>query len=91
MIEWPPPMLNSMKAHKVRVWMSKNIANNIAFYRKTAGLTQTQLAELLGKKQPQVARWERTNYGRHTLNSLVLIATALNVQVEDLLTHKEEE
>lgn len=85
MIVWPPHLLNSVKAQKIRETMAKNIACNITHYRKQRGLTQQELGIILNRKQPHIARWERKSYGRHTLNSLVYIATALDVQVSDLI------
>lgn len=39
--------------------IKENISNNIVFYRKKAGLTQSQLAEKLGVKTTTVSTWER--------------------------------
>lgn len=36
-----------------------NISKNIAYYRKGAGLTQSQLADRLGVKTTSVSSWER--------------------------------
>ena len=36
-----------------------NIANNIGYYRKKMGMTQTQLADFLGVKTTTVSTWER--------------------------------
>ena len=36
-----------------------NIANNISFYRKKSGLTQSQLADKMGVKTTTVSTWER--------------------------------
>jgi uncharacterized protein len=45
--------------------------------RKARGLTQRLLAELLGVKQPQIARWESTGYRTASLERLNAVAEAL--------------
>lgn len=50
--------------------------------RKMAGLTQTELAELIGSKQPVIARLEDADYEGHSLTMLQRIAIALNQRVE---------
>ena len=47
-----------------------------------AGLTQTELAELIGSKQPVIARLEDADYEGHSLTMLQRIAIALNQRVE---------
>lgn len=39
--------------------IKENISNNIVYYRKKIGLTQSQLAEKLGVKTTTVSTWER--------------------------------
>jgi len=39
--------------------IKENISNNIVYYRKKNGLTQSQLAEKLGVKTTTVSTWER--------------------------------
>jgi len=46
--------------------------------RTDAGLTQKQLAELIGTKQPVIARLEDADYDGHSLKMLQKIAVALN-------------
>lgn len=69
--------------------LSIAIANNIRNRRQELGMTQEKLAQLTKKKQPDIARLERPSYGRHTINSLVRIATALDTTVVYLVTIKE--
>ncbi len=47
-----------------------------------AGLTQTELAKLVGSKQPVIARLEDADYEGHSLTMLQRIAIALNQKVE---------
>ena len=37
----------------------QNIKNNLIDLRKRKGLTQTEIAEIVGKKAPSVASWEQ--------------------------------
>ena len=53
------------------------IARAIFDLRKQAGLTQSQLAELVGTQQPAIARLEDADYVGHSLSMLERIASAL--------------
>lgn len=55
-----------------------SVARMIYDARTSAGLTQQELAELIGTKQPVIARLEDANYRGHSLNMLNRIANALN-------------
>lgn len=59
-----------------------HIARLIYQARIEAGLSQQQLAELVGTKQPDIARLEDADYQGHSLNMLNRIATALNQRLE---------
>ena len=50
--------------------------------RIAAGLTQQQLAELVGTKQPVIARLEDADYEGHTVGMLNRVASALNQRLE---------
>jgi ribosome-binding protein aMBF1 (putative translation factor) len=54
------------------------IAQMIYDGRTKAGLTQRQLADLIGTKQPVIARLEDADYQGHSLSVLNRIAQALN-------------
>ena len=58
------------------------VARLIYKARKMASLTQTELAELIGSKQPVIARLEDADYEGHSLTMLQRIAIALNQRVE---------
>ena len=58
------------------------IARAIHELRTRAGLTQEQLARLVGTKQPAIARLEDADYGGHSLSMLERIATALHHRME---------
>ena len=55
------------------------IAYQIQALREKEGLSQTAFAELTGKKQSVISRLEDTEYGKVSIQSLLDIASALNV------------
>jgi len=59
------------EAAKQEVWLQ------LVEARRSAGLTQTELAERLGVSQAQVARIERRGYDAYTLNTLRRYVQAL--------------
>ncbi len=67
------------------------VAQLIYEARTKAGLTQKQLAELIGTKQPVIARLEDADYEGHSLSMLQKIARALNQRVTIHLTPIEDE
>ena len=62
--------------------LNAEVARLIYDARMAAGLTQTQLAALIGTKQPVIARLEDADYEGHSLSMLQRIATALNQRIE---------
>lgn len=60
------------------------IAEEIYNARKAAGLTQAQLATMIGTQQPVIARIESADYDGHSLNLLkrIAIATKRRLHVE---------
>ena len=62
--------------------VNAEVARLIYKARKMAGLTQTELAKLIGSKQPVIARLEDADYEGHSLTMLQRIAIALNQRVE---------
>lgn len=58
------------------------VAQLIYDVRTKAGLTQKQLADLVGTKQPVIARLEDADYEGHSLTMLQRIAAALGHKVE---------
>ena len=55
------------------------IAFQIRSLRNRQNLKQSELAQLLGVKQPLVSSWENPNYGKYTLNTLNGFAKAFDV------------
>ena len=62
--------------------LNAQVAAIIYQVRTKAGLTQQELADLVGTKQPVIARLEDANYEGHSLTMLQRIAQALNKRVE---------
>jgi ribosome-binding protein aMBF1 (putative translation factor) len=62
--------------------LNAHVARLIYEARTAAGLTQQQLADLVGTKQPDIARLEDADYQGHSLTMLHRIATALNRRLE---------
>jgi transcriptional regulator with XRE-family HTH domain len=65
-----------------RATVNALVAKLIYDARKKAHLTQRQLAELVGTRQPVIARLEDANYEGHSLTMLQRIAKAVNRRVE---------
>jgi ribosome-binding protein aMBF1 (putative translation factor) len=61
--------------------INAEVAQLIYAARTKAGLTQKQLAELMGTKQPVIAILEDANYEGHSLSMLQKIAHVLNQKV----------
>ena len=71
--------------------INAEVAQLIYEARTKAGLTQKQLAELIGTKQPVIARLEDADYEGHSLSMLQKIAHALNQRVVIHLTPMDEQ
>jgi len=65
-----------------RETLNAKVAMMVYEARTRAGLTQAQLAELVGTKQPVIARLEDADYEGHSLSMLQRIAAALNARLE---------
>jgi len=59
-----------------------SIAGQIFDLRTQAGLTQKQLAGLVGTTQSVISRLEDADYGKHTLSMLDRIASVLHCRLE---------
>lgn len=62
--------------------INAEVAAMIYRARTAAGLTQGQLARLVGTSQPAIARLEDADYDGHSLTMLRKIAGALNKRLE---------
>jgi transcriptional regulator with XRE-family HTH domain len=74
-----------------REHLNGRIASLIYDAREDAGLTQQQLAELIGTRQSVIARLEDADYRGHSLTMLAKIAHALDrsvrVELEPIATN----
>jgi ribosome-binding protein aMBF1 (putative translation factor) len=70
--------------------LNAHVARLIYEARTGAGLTQRQLAELIGTQQPDIARLENADYQGHSLNMLHRIAMALNQRLDISFEPAEE-
>lgn len=62
--------------------VNAEVARMVYDARTAAGLTQAQLARLIGSTQPVIARLEDADYRGHSLTMLRRIAMALGKQLE---------
>jgi len=62
--------------------LNVRVARLIYDARTEAGLTQAQLAELVGTQQPAIARLEDADYEGHSLSMLGRIAEALHKRLD---------
>lgn len=63
----------------------RKLGENIACHRKTAGLSQDQLADKIGMERRSIQRYERGERDP-TYSHLVLIAEALGVSMSELVS-----
>jgi len=73
------PELREMIAEEA---VHAQVARMICEARTAAGLTQKQLADLLGTQQSTIARLEDADYQGHSLGMLRRIAEALHQKLE---------
>ena len=67
-----------------------DIGGNIRKYRKAKGLTQNELAEIIGSSQHRIANYER-GIREPRLSTIEAIANALDVTVPELLGYEVAE
>jgi ribosome-binding protein aMBF1 (putative translation factor) len=72
----------TVKAGIAEARINLQVAQMIYDARTKAGLSQRQLADLVGSKQPVIARLEDADYEGHSLTMLQRIATALKQRLE---------
>jgi len=72
----------SFKEKLDRAGQAWDIAFQIIALREKAGLTQKQLADLVGTKQSNIARLESADYTGYTLKTLEKVTRALRSRLE---------
>lgn len=60
--------------------------SRIREFRKRAGITQEELAQLLGVSRPAVAQWER-GINNPRADMLIKLANLFKCSIDDLLYH----
>ncbi len=70
--------------------INAQVAQLIFEARTKAGLSQQQLAERIGTKQPNIARLEDGDYDGHSLTMLQRVARALDQRLEIAFQPLEE-
>jgi ribosome-binding protein aMBF1 (putative translation factor) len=84
MVKEDPELQEMVRESALNAQVSQIIYNA----RKQAGLTQKQLADLVGTTQSVIARLEDADYEGHSLSMLARIAAALNQKVEIKISPK---
>lgn len=69
--------------------MKKTLGTMISSLRKDKGMTQLELAEIMGVTDKAVSKWER-DLSRPDINSIPKLAEILEISVEDLIQGKTE-
>jgi ribosome-binding protein aMBF1 (putative translation factor) len=82
-----PQRKASVEAERVNA----QVARMIHDLRKDAGLTQKELAELVGTTQSVISRLEDADYEGHSLSMLGRIAEALKQKMTVVMTAKDPE
>lgn len=72
----------AVKAGIAQARINFEVAQMIYDARTNAGLSQSELADLIGSKQPVIARLEDADYEGHSLTMLQRIAAALQQRLE---------
>jgi ribosome-binding protein aMBF1 (putative translation factor) len=72
----------SLKEGLDRAGQAWDVAFQIINIREKAGLTQKQLAELVGTKQSNIARIESAEYTGYTFKTLEKVTKALQARLE---------
>ena len=80
---WRIPEFRKRFEEADRAW---DIALQLSALRKARGLTQQQVADLLGTKQQAIARLEDPSYTGHSLSMVKKYAEALGATVQVTIT-----
>lgn len=72
----------ALQAEITEARVNFRVAQMIYDARTRAGLSQRELAALIGTKQPVIARLEDADYEGHSLTMLQRVAEALNQRLE---------
>ena len=78
-----PEMLEMLEEERANL----DVAQKISALRTSAGLTQAQLAKLIGTKASAISRLESADYEGHSLSMLRRIPAALDRRLEIRFVH----
>src|SRR5215218_8679566 len=67
------------RARWERTALARAVANRVIDYRAQRGLSQGELAEQLGMKQPQIARLESAEHNP-TIDTLIKLVNVLDIE-----------
>ncbi|MDR1299944.1 MAG: helix-turn-helix domain-containing protein [Oscillospiraceae bacterium] len=79
------PVLSAKIGNPDELQLKKRIAENLIYYRKTTGMTQTELAARINYSDKSVSKWERAG-GTPDIYVLTLLASLYGVTVNDLIS-----
>jgi len=68
-----------------------SLISNIGQLREQTGLTQRELALMLGVTETTIANWERGRSGLDWIDRISKLCKALNCNLEDLITKEPDE
>lgn len=68
------------RARWERTALARAVANRVIAYRAQRGLSQGELAERLGMKQPQIARLESADHNP-TIDTLIKLVNVLEIEL----------
>jgi transcriptional regulator with XRE-family HTH domain len=69
----------------------KPLSQQIKEARQVEGLTQAELAVLMGTCQSVIAKWESAKYGRCSLRSLAKLGVVLGREIDIQLIPREKD
>ena len=75
--------LSDLELQKISNDIPKKVGEQIVYYRKLKGLTQTELAEIVGKDRQYVYKIEKAKVTSN-IATLAIIATALEISLSQL-------
>ncbi|MDR2357777.1 MAG: helix-turn-helix domain-containing protein [Oscillospiraceae bacterium] len=79
------PVLSAKIGNPGEVQLKKRIAENLIYYRKLSGLTQTELASRINYSDKSVSKWERAG-GTPDIYVLSILASLYGVTVNDIIS-----
>ncbi|MDR1589396.1 MAG: helix-turn-helix domain-containing protein [Oscillospiraceae bacterium] len=79
------PVLSAKIGNPGEMQLKKRIAENLIYYRKLAGMTQTELAARINYSDKSVSKWERAG-GTPDIYVLSILSSLYGVTVNDIIS-----